>query len=78
MMRRSQRKSEYSDETVRRFTESAGAYVESNYIASEPPKPVTADPDDLGIRYSLRETEVRFRLKDIIHLPCLIRLCAAR
>lgn len=64
MMRRSKRKSEYSAEAVRRFTESAGAYVESNYIAPEPPKPVTADPDDLGICYSLRETEVHFRLKD--------------
>ena len=63
-MRRSQRKSEYSAEAVRRFTESAGAYVENNYIAPAPPKPVAKDPDALGIRYSMRETEVRFRLKD--------------
>ena len=49
-------------DSVAVLTASAETYLSANYVA--PPKPVAKDPDDLGIRYSLRETEVRFRLKD--------------
>lgn len=50
-----------NEEAIEKHTASAKAYLAENYVA--PPKPVSTGTDS-GIRYSVREAEVRWRLRD--------------